>query len=298
MTVVRGLSLDHVGLFVPDIGAAALALEPMGFAATPLTPQQTAGGPGEPPAPAGTSNRCIMLAGGYIEVLTATGDTPVARQLRAALARYTGLHLIAFGTADAAAEHRRLKKAGYEPLPLVPLERPVATDGGEGVARFSVVRVPPGTMAEGRIQFVQQRTPELVWQPRFLAHRNRAAALVDVLVCVEDPGEAVQRYARFAGRPAAGVAPRRWRLVTDRGRVSFMDPTALAAALPGVAAPALPFIAAVVLASGDLDITRAVLAAGGVAHRDAAPGIVQVEPPPALGVTVVFSALDAASPWG
>ena len=298
----RGLSLDHAGLFVPDMDAAGAALEAMGFTLTPFTPQQTAAAePGRPPAPAGTANRCVMLAGGYIEVLTALSDaTPVARQLRAALARYTGLHLIAFGTADAAAEHRRLAEAGFAPLPLVPLERPVVTEGGgEGVARFAVVRVPPGAMAEGRIQFVQQRTPELVWQLRFLGHRNRAAALVDVLLCVEDPGEAAARFARFTGRPAAPVGTRHWRLATVRGHLTFMDPATLAEALPGVHARMLPWIAALALASGDLAATRDALAAGGVAYRDASPGIVRVDSPPAaLGATFLFSALDAPSLWG
>jgi Glyoxalase-like domain len=300
VTALRALDLDHAGLFVPDMDAAAAALQAMGFTLTPLTPQRTAPPcPGEPPAPAGMANRCIMLAGGYIEVLVAEegADTPVARQLRAALDRHTGLHLIAFGTADALAERRRLDEAGYAPLPLVPLERPVATAEGGELARFSVVRVPPGTMAEGRIQFVRQHTPDLVWQPRFLGHRNRAAALAEVLLCVADPDEAAARYARFAGRPAAPIAPGHWRLATDRGRLTFMDPATLADALPGIEVPTLPFMAALTLASGDLAVTRAVLAAGGCAHRDPSPGVVRIEPPPALGATVLFGTADAASPW-
>jgi hypothetical protein len=64
MTAVRRLSLDHAGLFVPDMAGAALALDALGFTLTPLTPQQTVDEPGQPPVPAGTANRCVMLAGG------------------------------------------------------------------------------------------------------------------------------------------------------------------------------------------------------------------------------------------
>ena len=59
-------------------------------------------------------------------------------------------------------------------------------------ARFQVLRVPSDTMPEGRIQFVQQRTPELLWQRRWLDHPNRAFALAAVLICVADPREAAQ----------------------------------------------------------------------------------------------------------
>ena len=67
-----------------------------------------------------------MLRRGYVEILAATADTPLAQQLREQLARHVGLHLAAFGSADAAAEHRRLAAAGFPVLPLVDMRRPVA----------------------------------------------------------------------------------------------------------------------------------------------------------------------------
>jgi hypothetical protein len=143
--------LDHVGLFVPDMARAARAFERIGYRLTPFSPQRHRLAPGEPLVPAGTANRLAMLAEGYIEILTPTTDTPVPRQLRQAIERYPGLHLIAFGTGDAEAAHARLAENGFAPQPVIRLERTVSTDQGDGLARFSVVRVPPGTMAEGRI---------------------------------------------------------------------------------------------------------------------------------------------------
>ena len=135
------LYLDHVAHFVPDLGAAARVAESLGFKVTPESAHRAQG------APAGTSNRCIMLEEGYIEILAPTLDTPHAQRVRERMARYDGVHLACFGTPDAETEHQRLAGHGFEPEPLVSLERTL--EGGEKV-RFKVVYVPPAKMPEGR----------------------------------------------------------------------------------------------------------------------------------------------------
>ncbi|MGA7986196.1 MAG: VOC family protein, partial [Burkholderiales bacterium] len=160
------LVLDHVAHFVPDLEAAGRALEALGFVVTPVSEQSTQDGP------AGTANRCVMLDQGYLEFLSPIADTPHARRTREAMARYPGVHILALGTPAAAEERARLERHGFAPLPQVDLEREVELDGQPRTARFGVVRFPPETMPEGRVQFVEHRTPEVVWQPRWLAHTN------------------------------------------------------------------------------------------------------------------------------
>src|SRR5438046_3020890 len=92
------LTLDHVAHFVPDSAGASDALERLGFTLTPFSAQSHRLQSDGPLVPAGTGNRCVMFERGYLEFLTPTGDTPLADQLRAAIARYIGIHLIAFGT--------------------------------------------------------------------------------------------------------------------------------------------------------------------------------------------------------
>ena len=86
----------------------------------------------------------------------------------AALARYPGIHLAAFAVADAATAHRRLATTGFRVRPLVEMQRPVTTETGTGTAAFTIARVEPGQMAEGRIQILTHRTEDTVWQPRCL----------------------------------------------------------------------------------------------------------------------------------
>lgn len=257
------LNIDHVAHFVPHIDAASTALEQAGFTLTPFSEQSHRLEPGGPLTPAGAGNRCVMLREGYLEFLTPTGDTAIAQQLRSSIQRCTGLHLIALGTVAPEADHARLVKNGFSPLPPVALQREIGTVDGHGTARFTVVRVAPGTMAEGRIQYCQQHTPELLWQPRWLEHRNHARGLAAVIICVADPQEAAQRYARYTGL-LAQVSGTQWRIDTQRGALLFVTSRALEKQF-GITAPALPWIAGYVLTSDRLSATHDVLNA---AHCD------------------------------
>ena len=245
--------LDHVGHFVPHIDEASSALEAVGFALTPFSAHFHRSEPGGPLVTAGAGNRCVMLARGYLEIVTPTGDTQHATQLRAAIKRYTGAHLVAFGTAAPEADHARIRLAGFEPLPVVSLQRQIGTESGEGTVRFTVVRTPPGTMPEGRIQFCHQLTPELIWQERWLDHPNRAAALTGVILCVADAQEAARRFARYTGL-LAQVSGSVWRIDTARGRLLFPDRDTLHRRLD-VVPPSLPWIAGCVLESDDIAAT-------------------------------------------
>jgi hypothetical protein len=203
------LYLDHVSHFVPSLDAAAALLERLGFCVTPLSAQVADG------VPAGTANRCVMLEEGYIEILTPTADTPNARRMRERMEKFVGVHLACFGTPDADAERSRLAAHGFGPLPVVSLQREVAG----GTLRFKVVRVDP-PMPEGRVQYVQHLTAELLW--RNLDHDNGVLGLEAVHVCSGDVAADAARWARFAGLlplPVDGAVY----LQTARGRVVIAD---------------------------------------------------------------------------
>lgn len=288
------LNIDHVAHFVPHIDAASAALEQAGFTLTPFSEQSHRLEPGGPLTPAGAGNRCVMLREGYLEFLTPTGDTAIAQQLRNAIQRYTGLHLIALGTVAPEADHARLAKNGFAPLPPVALQREIGTAEGSGTARFTVVRVPPGTMAEGRIQYCQQHTPELLWQERWLEHRNHARGLAAVIICVADPQEAAQRYARYTGL-LAQLSGTQWRIDTQRGALLFVTPATVEKQL-GVTAPALPWIAGYVLSSDKLSATRDALGTAQCDMHELESGRLLLRWPGAVGGFILFQQHGSALP--
>lgn len=257
--------LDHVGHFVRDCKAAIRALARAGFAPTPVS-VQTNPGPDGAPQPTGTGNVTAMLTRGYVEALFKTADTPLGREFDAALGRHSGIHLVAFAVADAARDHRRLGHAGFHTRPLVELRRPVDTATGKDTAAFSVTRVEPGEMPEGRIQMLTHHTEHAVWQPRWLAHPNGAIGLASVIIAVADVAEAAERFARFTGRPRH---PSAWgqTIALDRGRIELVTAMAFAALLPDAPIPSLPFVGAYGIEVASLAALTSLMSQNGLAVR-------------------------------
>jgi Glyoxalase-like domain len=278
--------LDHVAHFVPGLDPAAEALTACGFRLTPYAAQQNRLDAGT--VPAGTANRCAMLRRGYVEILAASGDTPLARQLAERLRHHVGLHLAAFSSADAAAQHRRLAGAGFAVEPLVDMRRPsaVASDGLE--ARFTIARIAPGQMPEGRIQFLTHRAPDLVWPAPYLDHPNGAEALAALWIAAADIAEAAARFARFTGRPASKQGDIDMATIAlDRGILRFAAPALLEREFGIAPGPQPPYLAAYEILVAGIDPLRRMLDAVGLAARPIAGGLA-VGLPPALGGTILF----------
>ena len=288
--------LDHLAHFVRDAESAGRALTRTGFAPAPLSIQSNPDPDGGPPRLTGTGNMTVMFRRGYVEILFKTSDTPLSHELDTALARHAGLHLVAFAVADAAAAHARLGASGFRTRPLVSMQRPVDTETGPAIAAFTIARVEPGMMPEGRVQMLTHRTEQAVWQPRWLKHPNGAVALTDVVIAAADVAEVAQRFARFTGRPvianAAGCA-----VALDRGRAQIMNTAAFTALLPEIAVPSLPFIGAYAIMVVSLDGAEQALRARGTPSRRHGPMLIAPFPPE-LGLGAwIFVETASALPW-
>ena len=260
--------LDHVAVFVPEKDAARNALMRAGFLPTPFSIQTNRAADGTE-RPTGTGNTTAMLPRGYLEFLFKTADTPLGREFDAGNTCYGGIHLIAFGVADAKAQRERLAASGFAVQPLVELRRPVGTESGTAEAAFTVTRVEPGQMAEGRIQMLTHHTEDAVWQKRWLAHPNGVRELIDVVIAVPNVAEADSRFARFLNYKSIATNLGRT-FFLDRGGVQLLDASGFARILPEVPIPTLPFVGMVALGVEQLEATETVLKATGnpVIRRD------------------------------
>jgi hypothetical protein len=274
--------LDHTAHFVGDLDVAKAALQRLGFSPSAVNLQNNLG-PDGVSRPSGTSNRLVRFRRGFLEFLSATHDAPLADQLRLAHDRYEGLHLLAFSNGDLESQRARLIEAGFSMQPMVHMRRRAQEYGVDGEVAWSVLRTEPGVMAEGRIQFVLPHTPEMTWPPGSTDHPNCADALTGAIVCVADIEEATARYARFLSRE---VSENRFNL--DRGKILFVDPKTAQALSPGLTPPVTPFIAAVSVATPDINETARVLAANGVACIAQDDGVLWIGPEDALGAYLAF----------
>jgi Glyoxalase-like domain len=273
--------LDHIGCFVPDVEAARHALARAGFAPTPVSLQVNPDPAGGPARPTGTGNVTAMLSQGYIEVLFKASDTPLAAELNTAMARYRGIHLAAFAVADAQLFHRGLADRGFRVRPLVHMQRPVDTEGEPGTAAFTLARLEPGEMPEGRVQALTHHTEQMVWRQRWLSHPNGALELVRLVIAVAGVDEAVRRYARFTGRQAR-ASRFGTTIELDRGRLDLLSAEEFRQMLPAIAIPSLPFMGACEIRVASLAALRDLLVRAGMRPVPSGEGLV-VEFPEEIG---------------
>ena len=267
--------LDHVGVGSRDLGPLAATYERLGFTLTPAARHRGKA----------TGNRCIMLQHGYVELI-ALIDPSIPDRLAAQLDRYAGLHIIALGIDDPQATLARLAKAGMGGLEVVPLERPVDDADPSGPqARFE--RIPLPDAPEGTLQLIRHLTREAIWQPRFTTHRNNAAALEDVVIAAPKPADTAARLSRLAGLPVVPDPAGGFALVMPRGRVRVVPAEAVPEIYPGVAAPVLPWIAGMTIATSDACAALRPLLAD-VPHRPSGTGLL-VGPEAAGGAALLFT---------
>ncbi|MBO1075207.1 VOC family protein [Roseomonas marmotae] len=279
-------TLDHVGLCTDRAETLWAEYERLGFTLTPVARQSGPRRPSAAPERLATGNRCAMLRQGYVELLGILEPGLFDNGIGGFVARYRGLHILAFGVEQAEAELPRLRRAGFDIAGVAPLQRPVDDAAPEGpLARFA--RLPMPDAPEGRLQLIEHLTPELLWQERWMRHPNHAVALEAAVLVSADPAESAARLSRLTGAvlepdPVGGFA-----LPLPQGRMRILPEAALAAVLPGVAVPALPFIAGFVLRTDDDNAAaRRILA--GLETREAPEGGLMVPPALAGGAALVF----------
>jgi hypothetical protein len=270
--------LDHVGHFVRDAQAASRALRRAGFAPTPVSIQADKDPSTGRLAPTGLGNITAMFSRGYMEVLFKNSDTPLAGEFEAVLARRAGLHLAALSVADAAAARERLAAAGFAVRDLVRMQRPVEIETGPGgLAAFTIARVKPMTMPEGRIQILTHHTEQTVWQPRWLSHPNSVCDLIDVVIAVGDVEEAAARFARFTGRSAI-FTPGGALIRLDRGGIYLVSHDRATEKLPEVPVTSLPLMIGYALGVESLAAAEAAVDGADLEWRALEDGIVATFP--------------------
>jgi hypothetical protein len=232
-------ALDHVGVVGRDVAALAAAFERLGFCLTPLARHE--GGR--------TGNRNIMLRQGYLELLSVVGGGHSAT-LDRFLARYDGIHILAFAIDDPDATLARLRRAGIGEAAIMRTERAVDDADPDGPrAGFTLITTPD--VPAGRVHLIRHDTPDALWQDRFLHHPNRAVALEEVIIVSDQPAQAAAGLSLRAGRPLLPDPAGGYRLALQRGCVRIVAADAARAVLPDIAPPSVPWIAGVTVRTDD-----------------------------------------------
>jgi len=192
------VTLDHVGFIVPDLNACATLISDLGFTLTARAEHMRTLPSGETVS-AGSAQRSVMLAQGYVEFMEVF-DPAAGHMLAAAGSDRFGLHILALATPDALASHADALRGGAAVGPVMDWSRPLDPSGAGDVARFRFFGATDWTPdAPSYLCWVQHLTPELLRPAALVQHANGALAL-EAVRYGGDPGW--DRKLRAAGAPA------------------------------------------------------------------------------------------------
>lgn len=139
----------------------------------------------------GSINHLIMFADHYLELigLPEQGE-PQRREL---LDNPPGIDGLVFASDNAAQTEDTLRTAGFSVQPVQHFSRDVSSGTAAGEARFSTVRLAPGSFSAGRVYFCQHHTPEWVWREEWLQSGHIQA----LTVVARSPLATRELYARL-----------------------------------------------------------------------------------------------------
>ena len=274
-------AIDHLGVVGRDIAALTSAYRRLGFSPTvpvPLMAEKDGAA-----VRLGQDSAHLIFANSYVELSAVTSKSP-DHHLAPWLARREGLHILAFGSADAEASRTELTDAGFDVPPVQNASRHVEYGPNHGDARFCWFKVPDTVGDEGFLCVVEQRTPDLVFQPPDRGHPNGAVGVLGVVVCVQDADATRDRYVQLPG--ASSVEGHR--IWFGRQFIDLYNNAALAHVYPGAADIAGPALAGFAIEVKDLAVTQTYLEEQGVTAFSSEAGGIHTSPGDGCGAMVAF----------
>jgi hypothetical protein len=271
-------TLDHVVINVRDrIDAGADTYRRLGFTLTPRGYHSL-----------GSMNHLAIFGTDYLELIAAPpGDT----RRPEILGSPEGLNGLVFGTDDSAGVHAALAAAGVPVLPPREFTRPVDLSDGPHDAAFRTVRLPEGTVPDGRLYFCHHLTRDLVWRDEWRHHANGVVGVDRAVIMARDPGIWWSLFERMFGAGAVRAIPGGCALAVGLSVFEVVTPDVLATRF-GDAAPEAggrsDMMAALSFRTRSLDQAAAALAAGGIAGVRREAGGIIVPATAAFGATVAF----------
>lgn len=213
------MELDHVGLVVGDLESARALLASCGFRTT--APQRLMRTGPEGPEWSGGIQVVTMFDRGYVEVQEIRDRS--RGHVLAGRADRRGVQVLALGTDDVDAEHRRLGAVAHDLPAPARWSREVEWDGASATAWFEFFPIPDELSPAALTGVVQHLTPDAARPAGIADQPNGVTALTAVVEAAPDPLDAARRYGAWTG---ARVEPaeRGATVVLDHGRLELIAP--------------------------------------------------------------------------
>ena len=266
------LVLDHVALVTPDLRATKENYENLGFQLTRESSHKGRVTPDGPVVLWGSGNHCAMFRRGYYEILGLTDPNRYHDHFKAALGRFHGVSLVALGCESASDlyESSKDRVPGLQAPIEVGRDVPYGQTTREGL--FRIVHLDEEAFPEAELFFIEQATPDVLWQKKLLSHPNGVTGLLGITLCSEAPEETAARFERATGLGGKAVGGSPF-FTLDRGYVVIASPDDLATRYEDAVLPAVPCVAVVTLTVKHVEDTGEFLESRGVTPHVSERGI-------------------------
>ncbi|MCK4868821.1 MAG: VOC family protein [Alphaproteobacteria bacterium] len=272
--------VDHSIVGVADLEAARTAYEAMGFTMTPRGRH----------IGWSTANYCIMFERDYIELLGIVDPDGYAAGLDTILAEHgEGLLKLAMRSEDATRSHDFFESHALITEPVKELARELEAPEGTVLPEFRLVHPKPEA-TPGLAGFIcQHLTPEMVWRPQWLQHRNTATGMRSYAILADDPALLAAGWVRLFGAGAVSRDGGWLSVKTGTARLDFLPWDELPSAFADVEFdhPQAGNILGMTIGVTDLVETAVCLAEAGAACMRTDKGMT-VMPESACGVAISF----------
>ena len=288
--------LHHVGVINTDLNTLSEKYEKLGFLLTPGSTPKIIIEPGGSPEALGIGNRHAIFEKNYIELLGIVDankwenipkDKLGPYNIDLPLKRYEGLHVMHFGTNHIELVKQRFGELEIPCSEIKHFQRNVQTEAGEQTMRARTIFFPPDKNPEGLLQVAQTDTPELVFQPQYMIHRNGAIRLTEHILCCENPGQFAKKYEKSTGHKGGEIENNYFVIDLGDSKIIIIAPEYLAEIVPNYAPPTIPFMVAFTIETSDLQLARNILLKNSVSFMEK-DGKIIVSPNDAGGCAVIF----------
>jgi catechol 2,3-dioxygenase-like lactoylglutathione lyase family enzyme len=287
--------LDHIAHAVRDLDNAADFYRRIGF---------TVGARNRHPW--GTHNCIVQFPGFFIEILTLAepdklGDDGFSKLFGKFngdfLKEREGFSLLLLESRDAAEDERVFREHGIAASGAMRFEREGKRPDGSAVKlAFSLVFARDPLASKVGFAVSHNHFPENFWNPAFQRHSNGVTGVAGVVLVAENPTDHHIFMSAFAGERELQSTSSGISIVTPRGEIQIMDPTAYRRHF-GIEPPNVNEgmrLCALRLMALDLGHVEASLKTGGTPYS-AHMGRIVIEPAQAMGVALVFERPPATS---
>jgi len=209
--MLDNLNLDHIAINVREnMDDAYQLFSKLGFSLTPRGYHSL-----------GSINHSMVFKNDYLELIGTLKGKPITRPelMKAEI----GINGLVFKSNDIRKTYQHLLNMKISNIPPRNFSRPVNIKGIEREAVFDTVSIRDNIFKAGRIYFCHHLTPNLVWIPEYISHKNNVFEIAEITVIDSNPLSILKKINKITDKIKIDQQENFITVKTDDVKISLYD---------------------------------------------------------------------------